>query len=111
METIITEIAEKFIKNLVKDLTAGKNILEIEKSVAEIVAGCAAELTGAYMEHLDSAIEADKAGRRQTGYTIERRGDERKLLTQFGELAYSRTYTSASMENRRMNCGNKLSAR
>ena len=35
---------------------------------------------------------ADKAGRRKAGYTIELRGDERKLLTQFGEVSYRRAY-------------------
>lgn len=92
MENIVTQIAEKLIKNLVKTLSAGENFLEIEKNVVELVSNCAAEVLGAYLEHLDSAIEAEKAGRHQAGYVIERRGDERKLLTQFGEVAYSRTY-------------------
>jgi len=92
VETIITQIAEKFIKNLVKTLSAGESISEIEKNVVKMVSKCAAEVTGAYLEHLDRAIEADKVGRRASGCTIERRGDGRRLLTQFGEVEYSRTY-------------------
>ena len=92
METIIAQIAGNFIKNLVKSLSEGKKILEVEKVVAAEVSQCAAEIVGAYVESVDKAIEADKAGRRQAGYVIERRGDGRKLLTQFGEVEYSRTY-------------------
>lgn len=92
MESIITEIAEKFINNLTKTLSAGENFTEIEAKISHEVTKCAVQITSAYILHLDSAIEADKAGRRQAGYTIERRGDGRKLLTQFGEVAYSRTY-------------------
>jgi len=92
VETIITQIAEKFITNLVKSLAAGENFSEIERKVAQEIEKCAAEVTGAYLEHLDQSILADKAGRRKAGYTIERRGDERKLLTQFGEVSYRRAY-------------------
>jgi len=35
VETIITQIAEKFIKNLVKSLAAGENFSEIERKVAQ----------------------------------------------------------------------------
>lgn len=92
MEIIVTQIAEKFIKNLVKTLTTGANFTEIEKVVVQEISKCAAEVTSAYIEHLDSAIEADKVSRRQAGYAVERRGDKRKLLTQFGEVGYSRIY-------------------
>ena len=92
METIITQIAEEFIKNLIKTLAAGENFSEIEKNVMRDAERCAAQVAGAYLDHLDAAIAAEKAGRRKRGYTVERRGDERRLLTQFGEVAYSRTY-------------------
>jgi hypothetical protein len=92
VETIIAGIAEKFIKNVVKTLAAGENFSEIEQNVGLEVAKCAAEVTCAYMEHLDEAILSDKAGRREAGYTVQRRGDERELLTLFGEVKYSRTY-------------------
>ena len=92
MNSIVTQIAEDFIKNVVKSLTEGKNFAKIEKEAYELVSKCAAELTSAYLEYLDAAIETDKAARREAGYCIERRGDERKLLTKFGEVAYSRTY-------------------
>jgi len=92
VETIIAQIAEGFIKNLVKSLSAGENFSVIEKNVVREIEKCAAEVTSTYLEHMDSAITADKTGRRAVGCTVERRGDERKLLTTFGEVSYSRTY-------------------
>jgi hypothetical protein len=92
VEQIISQIAEEFIKNLVKSLAEGGNFSEIERKVTQEIAKCAAEVTGAYLEHLDQSIAADKSGRQKAGYIIERRGDERKLLTQFGEVSYRRTY-------------------
>jgi len=92
VKSIVTQIAEDFIKNLVKSLTEGKNFSEIEKEAYELAKKCASEVTGAYLEHLDRAIEADKTGRKQAGYSIERRGDERRLLTLFGEVEYCRNY-------------------
>ena len=92
METIIACIAKEFIKKIAETLVSGEDFTEIETKVCCEVAQCAAQITDAYLEHLDAAIEADKVGRRKAGYCIERRGDERKLLTQFGEVAYNRTY-------------------
>ena len=92
METIIAQIGWNFIKNLQKVLSEGKKFSEIEKDVAAEVAQCAAEIVGIYVESVDKAIEMDKAGRRQAGYVIERRGDARRLLTQFGEVRFQHTY-------------------
>jgi hypothetical protein len=92
VERIIAQIAERFIKKLTKTLTASNNFSEIEENVTREIEKCAAEVTGAYLEHLDQAIAADKTGRREAGYSVERYGDERKLLTKFGEVAYKRTY-------------------
>ena len=75
MESIIAQIAGNFIKNLVKSLSEGKNFSEIEKVVAAEVSQCAAEIVEAYVESVDKAIELDRAGRRQAGYAVERRGD------------------------------------
>lgn len=92
METIVTQIAEKFIKNIIKSMTAIKKFTEIEEKTVELISNCAAEIVGAYMEYVDGAIEGEKAVRRKSGYHIERRGDKRTLITQFGEVKYRRTY-------------------
>ena len=93
MESIITEIAENFIKKLVEKLTNGeKSFEEIEKAALEEAKSCAAKLMGAYAESVDSAIIADKTGRRKMGSVVQRRGDERRLQTLVGEVSYQRTY-------------------
>lgn len=92
MKTIITEIAVQFIKKICEKLDNGRNFSKIEQEMLEESKKCAAELTKAYITQLDMAIAADKAGRREAGYTVERRGDERRLQTQLGEVTYQRTY-------------------
>ena len=92
METSITQIAEKFINKMIKTLSSGEGFSEIEKKTVSEIAKCACEITKVYLVHVDKTIESEKAGRRKAGYAIERRGDERTLLTQFGEVKYSRTY-------------------
>jgi hypothetical protein len=92
VEETIAQIAEGFIKKLVRSLASGESFTKIEKDVAQSVSKCAREITGAYLAHLDKAIAANKCARREAGYTVERRGDERRLLTLFGEVAYNRTY-------------------
>ena len=92
MEKIIAEIAETFIKNICKKLCEGKLLTEIEPEILKEAKKCAAKLTETYILQLDAQILASKAARRETGHRIERRGDERKLQTQFGEVCYTRTY-------------------
>jgi len=92
METILAQIAQEFIKKLVKNMATGESFSIIEKKVAKDVAGCAAKVMGAYLEYVDQAIATDKTTRRKAGYIIERKGDKRSLLTAFGEVTYHRTY-------------------
>ena len=49
-------------------------------------------LLSAYYEKLDREILEDKAGRRKERLSVERRGDERTILTTLGEVTYRRTY-------------------
>jgi len=93
VENSIAEIAEKFIKNLTKIMTTGeKSFAQMEKGVWMEVKSCAAELMSKYVKEVDAAIAADKAGRKEMGYAVERRGDERQIQTQFGAVSYQRTY-------------------
>ena len=93
METIIAEIAEKFIKNIANILTEGeKSFAKTEKQVFSEVKRCAARLMSAHAAALDAAILSDKGGRRETGHQVERRGDGRKLQTLLGEVCFERTY-------------------
>ncbi len=92
MEKIIAEIAEKFIKNICEKLILGKSLSQIEPEMLKEAKECAARLTEAYISQIDAQILAEKAGRREAGYSVERRGDERRLQTQLGEVSYHRTY-------------------
>ena len=93
MESIITEIAENFIKKLVEIMASSqKSFAEIEKAALEEAKSCATKLMGAYAESLDLAIIADKVGRREMGSVVHRRGDKRSLQTLVGEISYHRTY-------------------
>lgn len=92
METIITEIAEEFIKNICAKLREGKSFSQIEPSMLKEAKECAAQLTSVYISAVDAQILEEKAGRRELGYRVERHGDERQLQTVFGEVTYCRTY-------------------
>ena len=93
MKNIVTEIAENFIKNLVEILASGeKSFAELEKEALDEAKSTAAKLMSAYAESVDSAIIADKVGRREMGSVVHRRGEECRLQTLVGEISYQRTY-------------------
>lgn len=48
-------------------------------------------LTACY-ERKDAELVADKAGRKEAGLVVERRGDVRQIVTQLGVVSYRRTY-------------------
>lgn len=92
METIIAEIAEKFIRNICEKLSRSKNFTQIEPEMLKEAKECAARLTEAYISQVDKRILEDKSGRRESGHSVQRRGDERRLQTQLGEITYRRAY-------------------
>ena len=92
METIIAEIAGKFIKNICEIIASGVFFAEIEEASLREAKSCAARLVEAYAEAVDTAVVADRVARRKAGYRVERRGDERRIQTQLGEVSYRRTY-------------------
>lgn len=56
--------------------------------IGETVCGL---LTACY-EQKDAELLADKAGRKESGLVVERRGDVRQVVTQLGVVSYNRTY-------------------
>lgn len=56
--------------------------------ISETVRGL---LTACY-EQKDAELLADKAGRKEAGLVVERRGDVRQVVTQLGVVSYRRTY-------------------
>lgn len=98
--TSIAQIAEKFI-NRITEVFAGEEIVSLERmeqSLTPQVQACVCELAVLYIEELDARLLADKGGRRDAGYCVERRDDERSVLTSFGELSYKRTYYNCGQE-------------
>ena len=92
METIISEIANRFIINMVEILSSGRKVVEVEVDALREAKACAAKVMRAYAETVDAAIVANKASRRAAGYSVERRGDVRRYQSLVGEVSYGRTY-------------------
>ena len=93
MERIITEITEK----LKRDFTiffAGTqtDVGSAETYFSKRIAEATVELLQAYYEEQDQKLREDKAGRKEAGLSVERRGDKREVLTLLGRLEYRRTY-------------------
>ena len=92
METIISEIAQKYINKLLERISAGGTLDQLTAAFHLDANDCAAKMARVYAEKVDAEIVGDKVYRRQEGYTVERRGDERRQQTLVGEVAYRRTY-------------------
>jgi hypothetical protein len=93
----ITQIGTNFINEIAEYFSESSGVLsigEIEHELTQKVQACVCDLLNQYLEEVDERILLDKAGRRHAGYSVERRGDERRLLTTIGELCYARTYYS-----------------
>jgi len=91
----ITQIGIEFIKNLQQYFYSGGDILTIsqmENDLLPMMKEAASQLASEYIENANRHLNADKAGRKEAGYTIVRHGDERRVLTAFGELEFERTY-------------------
>jgi len=92
VSTIITEIANNFIKNILEIFNEGGSLTEIEPKMLSESKKCAAEMFEKYAEEVDTAIACDKVARKKAGFTVERRNDERKVQTLVGEVCFNRTY-------------------
>ena len=93
VESMINEMAEKFKANLQEFFMGEKRSLaEAERYFGECLSHIVTGLLSAYYEKLDREILEDKAGRRKERLSVERRGDERTILTTLGEVTYRRTY-------------------
>jgi hypothetical protein len=92
VETIIAEIAGRFINKLIEIISVGGMLAQIEEGALREAKVCAAQMVGIYAEKVDAEIVVDRTARREAGYRVERRGDERRLQTLVGEVSYRRTY-------------------
>lgn len=97
MPLSIAQIGANFINEITEYFSESQDILsltEIERELKEKVQKCACDLLSQYLEAIDKQLLDDKVSRRHAGYSVERRHDERRVLTSFGELCYARTYYS-----------------
>lgn len=94
MKNSIQQIAEKFIINLQKYFSGDIEIRidKLENELLEEAKSCAAEMTAAYVELLDSSMLADKQGRKEENYVVVRKNDTRRIQTKIGEISFKRTY-------------------
>ena len=93
MIKIINEMAEKFKEMLEKFFESGQtDIGHAEEYMGRKISGMVLEILAAYYEQEDARLLADKTGRKSAGLQVERRNEERQILTLLGELEYRRTY-------------------
>lgn len=90
----IQQIAEEFINNLQQYFSGDRKIQidKLENELLEEAKSCAAKMTAAYVELLDHAVLDDKQGRKEEGYIVVRRNDERRVQSKIGEISFRRTY-------------------
>ena len=93
MERIITEITEK-LKREFTEFFAGTqtDVGSAEAYFSKRITSATKELLQAYYEKQDQQLREDKAGRKEVGLRVERRGDKREVVTLLGRLEYRRTY-------------------
>ena len=93
VQTMIEKITEKFKWEIEKFFSeSGTSIEQAEEYFVPRVSQVVTELMSAYYEQVDMAILEDRAGRKEAGLVVERKGDPRQVLTRLGNLKYHRTY-------------------
>jgi hypothetical protein len=90
----IQQIAEEFINNLQQYFSGDRKIQidKLENELLDEAKSCAGKMTAAYVELLDHAVLYDKQGRKEEGYIVVRRNDERRVQSKIGEISFRRTY-------------------
>lgn len=93
MKEMIAEIVEKLKRDLIVFFEEpGKALDELEQYLGEEISQTVCKLVSAYYEELDTQLREDKAGRREEGLVVERRGEKREVLSLIGMVCYERTY-------------------
>lgn len=94
MSTMIQQIVEDFTTKVLETFCSERvlKLEEVEKELKEKTDDFILKTMQNYVEALDDAIVADKAGRKKKAIVIERREEKRELYTLFGQLRFKRTY-------------------
>ena len=96
----IQDICGEFIENVLKILENGENVQlhEIEEGFGGITDEFLRSVMAAYLREIDAEVLKDKDGRRESGLSVERRGDSRTVNTKYGPVSYERTYYTNEKE-------------
>ena len=93
MKEMIAEAVEKLKRDLEIFLAEpGHGLDEAEQYLGEEISQTVCTLLGAYYVELDAQLREDKAGRREAGLVVERRGEKREVISLIGTVRYERTY-------------------
>jgi hypothetical protein len=91
----IAQLGTDFINNLLEYFSDAKGILTIaqmEQDLTPKIQAVVRDIISRYLHEVDAQLLEDNAGRREAGYAVERRGDQRRVLTTIGELNFDRVY-------------------
>ena len=94
MKTIVQESLAHFQQKILSlfHSTSPVTIQQAETKLLSAAKAFSLEVLKAYVEELSESLRSDRAGRREEGLALERRGDKRIILTQLGEFTYYRDY-------------------
>lgn len=92
MNSIIEAVVENLKRELEDFFKELPTVSDVEQYAMTRLKETALQLTACYAEETDRILYEDKAGRKVAGLVLERRKDQRSLLTMCGELTYSRSY-------------------
>jgi hypothetical protein len=91
----IAQLGIDFINNLLEYFSDAQGMLTIaqmERDLTPKIQAAVSTIISRYLQEVDAQLLEDKAGRREAGYAVQRRGDQRRVLTTIGELNFERTY-------------------
>ncbi|MHC1785943.1 MAG: ISLre2 family transposase [Christensenellales bacterium] len=93
MEDIILQLVVELVGEITSTaLECRLNLEKMTPKLLDLLKRRAAEIVQQLINMADSALLADKAGRRKEGWVVERRADKRCVMTQIGEIRYERSY-------------------
>ena len=94
METIITQVAEKVVEDILKNIYENgiSDIGKTAESLMTVLKEGALEILSAAVTETDKAVLAAKKERKIDGITVKQRNVPRTVVTSLGNLTFRRTY-------------------
>ena len=94
MKTIITQVAEKVVEDILINIYENgiSDIGETAESLMSVLKEGTLELLSAAVSEVDQAVLSAKKERKIDGITVKQRNVPRTVVTSLGNLTYERTY-------------------